>query len=196
MDVTAGAAAARIPTSWLEILEWIFEPYYTLRLSGRIGLKDSQEFIATLVQVEKRIERYVQGNGERLELDMRVDIVGGSPGKWLLVWEVGPSAAYWLAQHANGLPIVSFREYRPGSNDIGWVYTIRTGYTCPAFRLPVICDMANQLEAKINPNYQGPAFTGQDYIGGNRDQPGGSLIIPQGSLNAMEHLVDDSLLKP
>jgi hypothetical protein len=91
LDATAGAYPFPADLPALRELAWIFEPYRQFRLNGGLDKRDASSFHSIIVDVENRIMKHVLGQGDRIALDVRYDVIGGGNG-WTMVKEVGAHA--------------------------------------------------------------------------------------------------------
>ncbi len=91
LDVTAGAYPLDPGSGAMQEIAWVFEPYTSAKVAGRIPTMAGAEMANVVSAVGKRIDRYTLGRAERLPLDMRYETLGGGRG-WKLIREVGAHA--------------------------------------------------------------------------------------------------------
>lgn len=91
LDSTAGAYPFPADLPALQELAWIFEPYRQFRLNGGLDKRDTNSFKSIITDVENRIMHHILGQGEKIPLDTRYNIIGGGNG-WSMVEEIGAHA--------------------------------------------------------------------------------------------------------
>lgn len=167
LDVTAGAYPMDPESSIVRELAWIFEPYTAIRINGRLPHMDAAEMSNVIESVCQRITKYTLGQGEKLELDVRAEILGGGPG-WKLVNEIGPHAR--SALFASGTK--AFVAARDNGNG---TYTYSVGKMSPYVNFP-IQDIYRHLNAveDLDENSSN-CWGGGDTIGGSPRKTGSSL---------------------
>ncbi len=90
LDATAGAYPLRDALQYRQ-MAWIFEPYHNARYEGQLPKMDEHEMNDLIDSIMPRITAHVNGSGGEMELNGRIEVLGGGPG-WSLVRETGPAA--------------------------------------------------------------------------------------------------------
>lgn len=124
LDATAGAYPFPADLPALQELAWIFEPYRQFRLNGGLDKRDASSFRSVIVDVEHRIMHHMLGQGDKLSLDVRYDVIGGGNG-WVMVKEIGAHAR--TGMFGNGIKAyVSVRVRNSEHHFHGdrWTYTL------------------------------------------------------------------------
>jgi hypothetical protein len=95
LDATAGSFPIDLTRNVMQQTFWIFEPYTTARSSGELKNCSSSQMLELIMNVYERIDLYVEGKAQQIEVDARYEIVGGGRG-WTLAREVGAYARVQL----------------------------------------------------------------------------------------------------
>jgi hypothetical protein len=166
LDTTAGAYG--FPTDMSALLEnnWIFAPYVMARQNGALGRRSAEEFIQVIDAVEARINQAIVGNGKKLDLDTKYEVLLHKR-TWAVIREIGLNAR--TGMFADGIrAFVSVQERMDGRMK----YSIgRSGIWIP-FDIPLILSRLNELEADpVN------KWGGGDTIGGSPRATGSRLTI-------------------
>lgn len=169
IDCTGGAYPVEPDAPFMQEQAWIFEPYFDARTAGVLTTLGAEDMHAVIQAVGVRITAYVEGRGERVELDTRYDRVGGGDG-WEMIVEHGAHARTGL--FAEGVrAYVAVRENTDGT----YVYTL--GKMSPFVQFPVqeLYDVLNAEEGLSS----GPkGWGGSNTIGGS-PREGGSKLTPK-----------------
>lgn len=173
-DTTAGTYPYPTDYASVEEVAWIVEPYKKLRLSGQLDRKDSQDFERVIHEVEERIKLNLIGEGQRLKLDTRYDIIGESDG-FKFVREVGAQAKEGMVR--DGISAYIAVRDRPDGNT---TYTVARISLFVPFDLAKIFRALNKAEG--NPEH---SWGGSDTIGGSPRAVGSRL-----SLQEVEEIVN------
>ncbi|MCX6714428.1 MAG: hypothetical protein NTX72_01295 [Candidatus Uhrbacteria bacterium] len=167
LDTTAGAYPFPMDMEILQELAWTFKPYTDIRLSGGLSRRNANEFESVIELVEKRIEKTINGRGEREELQTDYDVIGGGSG-WTMVEEKGAQAR--TAMFGKGIrAFVSVRERANGNYD----YSIGRMSTFVPFDIPGILAVLNEAEGCGE-----DCWGGADTIGGS-PRIAGSRLTPK-----------------
>lgn len=154
MDTCAGAYPFSIDMPILEEVAWVFEPYTRFRLNGGLDKKNDADYVSVINDVENRIMKHVTGNGKRVALDTRHEIIGGN-GKWVMVKEIGADARTRLL--SDGVrAFVSVRE-RP---DGRWTYSVGRMSPFIPFNIKKILDALNNAENNPKDKWGGAVTIG------------------------------------
>jgi hypothetical protein len=164
LDTTAGAYPMDPGAAILRELNWVFDPYWQARLSGRLAVMDEPEMRNVMVAVTTRITAYSLGQGQKLELDTAYAKLGGGPG-WAMIEETGPHGRSALfAQGVRAFAAVRQRDEQ------SWVVSL--GKMSPFVSFPILelYDHLNEAEgiAADDPDRWG----GGDTIGGSPREAG------------------------
>lgn len=163
MDTTAGSYPYSGDLEMMREVAWVFEPYRRFRSSGEIDRREADAFVAVVTDVENRIMRHVTGRGDRLDLNVEYQKIGGGTG-WALVREIGAQARQGVFGDGH-VAFVAVRD-RP---DKRFVYSIgRLSDTIP-FPVARIFERLNLEEGCV-----ADRWGGGDVIGGSprgRERP-------------------------
>ncbi len=182
LDVTAGAYPYDPKSTVMRELAWIFEPYTVVRVNGRLYQMNAGEMRTVIEAVGQRITKYTLGQGEKIPLDLRYEILGGGPG-WKLVHEQGAHAR--TALFAEGTK--AFVTVHDSGNE---TYKYSIGKMSPYIYFPL-----EQFYALLNKeegldSNGGNCWGGGDTIGGSPRMTGSKLA--PGSLTK---IINDELAK-
>ena len=166
LDCTGGAYPVDPDSRGMKEQAWIFEPYFKARLAGEIYQMDEAGMGSIIHQVGERIDAYLEGRGEQIELDTRYDEMGGGPG-WRLIVEHGAHAR--TALFAAG--IRAFVAARDNGNGT-WTYTV--GKMSPYVRFPIE-DLYDAFNAAEGIAQGEPGWGGSNTIGGSPREAGSRL---------------------
>lgn len=167
LDTTAGAYPFPVEMEVLQELAWTFKPYTDFRLSGGLGRRNASEFEAIIELVEKRLEKTINGRGERVELETDYDVIGGGSG-WSMVEEKGAQAR--TAMFGKGIrAFVSVQKRSDGR----FQYSIGRMSTFVPFDIPGILAALNEAEGCGEDRWGGA-----DTIGGS-PRVAGSRLTPK-----------------
>jgi hypothetical protein len=148
-------------------LGWIFEPYVSARVSGRVSQMDMSEMRNVIESVCDRISRYTLGKGEEILLSTEYGVLGGGPG-WSLIKENGPYARSALFNAG----IKAFVSVRENPNH---TYTYTLGKMSPFihFDLEKIYHALNEAEGIAQGDSN--SWGGSDIVGGSPRATGSKL---------------------
>lgn len=167
LDTTAGAYPFPVEMEVLQELAWTFKPYTDFRLNGGLGRRNASEFEAIIELVEKRLEKTINGRGERVELETDYDVIGGGSG-WSMVEEKGAQAR--TAMFGKGIrAFVSVQKRSDGR----FQYSIGRMSTFVPFDIPGILAALNEAEGCGEDRWGGA-----DTIGGS-PRVAGSRLTPK-----------------
>ena len=140
LDATAGAYPFPIDMPMLQEFAWIFEPYRRFRLIGGLDLRKAEDFEGVITDVDARIKNYITGQGEKIPLDTRYEVIRNE-NNWALIKEIGAQARTGV--FADG--IRAFVSVRKRFDD-KWSYVI--GRMSPFIRFHIIriCKELNKIE--------------------------------------------------
>ncbi|MDJ0522863.1 MAG: hypothetical protein QNJ90_12415 [Planctomycetota bacterium] len=179
IDCTGGAYPVSPDAPFMQEQAWIFQPYVDARTSGALTRVDADTMRSIIEAVGVRITAYVEGRGERIELDTRYDRIGGGDG-WEMIVEQGPHARTGL--FSEGVrAYVAVRENGDGT----WTYTL--GKMSPFIRFPVQ-ELYGVLNAEEGLESAASRWGGSNTIGGS-PREGGSKLSPQ----ELERIVNRTL---
>lgn len=163
-DTTSGAYPFPIDMPVLEQLAWVFQPYTKFKQDGGLDRGNADAYRNVIDDVEQRILRHVNGDGDKIPLHIDYDVIGGGPG-WSMVVEHGAQAR--TAMFSRGIDaFVSARDLGNGR----WAYSIgRMAPTIP-FDVLGILAMLNEVERCID-----ICWGGSNTIGGSPFLIGSSI---------------------
>ena len=127
----------------------------------------------------ERINHYLEGKAQEIEVDARYQIVGGVEG-WILAKEIGAYARTKLYQEGVQA-LITFRDNEDGT----YTYSIGKISDFIKFPIPELYNVLNQAENLIDPNNQ---WGGSTIIGGSPLRSG-SKMKPE----KLENVVNDYL---
>jgi hypothetical protein len=176
LDRTAGAFPIDPKSEFAQELAWIYRPYNEARRSGRLFSMNGQELADIIDAVGERINRHIDGHGERIELDTEFKPRGGGNG-WTLVEEVGCDARA-AVYHSGVKAFIAFREQSPEDTAAG-VFRYSIGKISPFISFPIsdLYDELNRAEG-ISPDSL-DRWGGSDIIGGSPRAKGSTLSPPE-----------------
>ncbi len=168
LDCTGGAYPVQSDSHPMREQAWIFEPYFDARAAGLLPTMDASGMGSIVHQVGERIDAYVRGEGQMIDLDTRYEEVGGGLG-WKLIVEQGPHARTALFS-AGVRAYVAIRD----NGDATWTYTL--GKMSPYVRFPIdaIYNALNEAEGLLESEN---GWGGSNTIGGS-PREGGSRLSP------------------
>jgi hypothetical protein len=137
---------------------------------------NGQELADIIDAVGERINRHIDGHGERIELDTEFKPRGGGNG-WTLVEEVGCDARA-AVYHSGVKAFIAFREQSPEDTAAG-VFRYSIGKISPFISFPIsdLYDELNRAEG-ISPDSL-DRWGGSDIIGGSPRAKGSTLSPPE-----------------
>jgi len=170
LDTCAGAYPIEPQSKIMQEMCWIFDPYTSARLAGKIHDASADDMRAIIEAVLHRIDLYSTGQGQKKKPDARYETLHSGNG-WVLVKELGNEAR--TAMRRDGIQgFVSFRGDTPEGN---FIYSI--GNLTPFGGLPLakLYNSLNEIEgiSQNSPNRWG----GSDSCGGS-PRKGGSKTNP------------------
>lgn len=178
MDCVGGCLHIRKDAPILEEMAWIFEPYRTARLKGRLKSRDPAMFRQVIEDVEERIHANIHGRGERNKLDLRYHKIHSGLGWDMIVEEGGQARLGFVGD--GGTAFVSVHK-RPN----GEVFDYSLGRIGPdiPFDLFELFSLLNSTEGLEGDSDR---WGGSDLIGGS-PRLRGSLIKP----DELARLIDE-----
>jgi hypothetical protein len=168
LDTTGGAYAFPVELDSLRQLLWVFQPFHVFRNTGGLNRKDPIEYRSVIYDVWQRIQNYIIGNKEMIELDTTHEKIGGGDG-WEMIIEQGPHARIDLFA-SRVLAFVSVKNLGNGQ----YLYTVGRSSIYVPFNVPRILAALNAAEGCAGNNRWG----GGDLIGGS-PRSGNSRLTPQ-----------------
>ena len=173
LDRTAGAFPIDPESEFAQELVWIYRPYNEARRSGRLFSMDGKELADIIDVVGERIDRHIDGHGERIKLDTEFNGPEGEGNGWTLVEEVGYDARA-AVYHSGVKAFIAFREQSPGDKKAG-VFRYSIGKISPFISFPIsdLYDELNRAEG-ISPDSL-DRWGGSDIIGGSPRARGSRL---------------------
>lgn len=164
LDTTAGAYVFPHDMPSFEELAWVYRPYEIFRANGGIDRKDGTEFRSIISDVGQRIQSYIVGMSDRVELDTRYEIIGVHKN-WKMVREIGANAR--LGMYRDGIEaFVTARMIRGGR----YTYSVGRKSIFIPFDIPRILEALNQAEADSE-----EFWGGSETIGGSPRVKGSRL---------------------
>ena len=182
IDTTAGAYPFDPKSALMRELAWVFEPYVQARMAGRIRSMEGAEMANVIDAVGARISKYTLGEKHSVELDTRLQDLGGGEG-WRLIKEEGFYARTGL--FARGIKaFVSFLGEENGR------YHYSIGKMSPYIPFPITDLYVALNEAEGLDIKSGICWNGGDTIGGSPRRVGSSLNPKQ-----VEELINQFLTR-
>lgn len=165
LDTCAGTYPFHEDMPIIKEISWVFEPYTKFRLSGQLHKKNAEEYKSIITDVENRIMKHVVGEGEEIELDTRIEILGtGKNGAFTVIKEVGKDSRFALpSQKINAFVSVldsTLGRYR---------YTIGKTSMFYPFDIPKILAKLNEVEGGTD------KWGGSNTVGGSPRVAGSKL---------------------
>jgi hypothetical protein len=170
MDCVGGCLNIRKDAPILEEMAWIFDPYRSARLAGRLKSRDPQVYRETIEAVEFRIHENIHGRGQRKALELKYEKIHCGEG-WDMIVEEGGQARLGFVSDG-GAAFVSVHK-RPD----GKVFDYSIGRIGPdiPFHLFELYNLLNQVEGRTESSDR---WGGSDLIGGS-PRIAGSQIQPE-----------------
>jgi hypothetical protein len=188
-DITGGAFPVALRDELVEMHEWVMEPYSKLRTSGDLA-KATPEVMQNCVEaVCARIMKFIMGESQRVELDIRHEILSTSSqvnGFWL-VREIGGNSARY---HLFSKGMNAFISIVAKRSDGRYVYSIGRKSRYIPFPVQKFFLLLNEREGLTRENGWG----GSDIIGGSSRSLGSSLE-PLEVFNIIEECLKNENLK-
>lgn len=179
VDATAGSFPIDLTRDVVRQSFWIFEPYTIARNNRELKNYSSSQVVELIMSVYERINHYLEGKAQEIEVDARYQIVGGVEG-WILAKEIGAYARTKLYQEGVQA-LITFRDNEDGT----YTYSIGKISDFIKFPIPELYNVLNQAENLIDPNNQ---WGGSTIIGGSPLRSG-SKMKPE----KLENVVNDYL---
>ena len=179
LDATAGSFPIDLTRDTMQQSFWIFEPYTIARNNAELKKYSSSQMVELIMSVYERIDLFVEGKAQRIEVDARYEIVGGGKG-WILAKEIGPYARAQLYQEGIQA-LITFRDNQDGT----YTYSIGKISEFINFPIPEFYNVLNQAENLIKTNDQ---WGGSTIIGGSPRRSSSKLEPKE-----LENIVNDYL---
>lgn len=180
VDATAGSFPIDLTRDVIQQTVWIFEPYTIARNNAELRKCSSDKMVELIMRVYERINLFVEGKAQTIEVDSRHEIVGGGNG-WVLAREIGPYARVHLYQKGV-TALVTFRDNQDGT----YTYSIGKISDFINFPIPKLYSILNQAEHLHDTNNQ---WGGSSIIGGSPRRSNSTLKPKE-----LEALVNDYLV--
>lgn len=177
-DTTAGSYPYPVDMPSLKEVAWIVKPYKDLRLSGEIDRKNPMDYERVIHEVEERIKLNLEGKGEKLDLDIRYDVLGGDD-RFKMVREVGPQAKEGMVNDGVSA-YIAVRKRPDGKN----TYTVARISSFVPFDLAKIFAALNKIEGNSE-----HSWGGSDTIGGS-PRAVGSKLLPEQVESIVKQVID------
>ena len=158
LDATAGSFPIDLTRDMMQQTFWIFEPYTIARNNGELKNYSSSQMVELIMSVSERINLFIEGKAQKIEVDGRYEIVGGGKG-WMLAKEIGSYARAQLYQEGVQA-LITFRDNQDGT----YTYSIGKISWFINFPIPEIYNVLNQAENLNDTNNQ---WGGSTLIGGS-----------------------------
>lgn len=91
LDSTGGAYPFDPFSDTIKRIAWVFEPYTSKRVAGKVHNLDKDSMSYVINNVSKRISEHVSGKGSMIEPDFRYEKIGGGKD-WIMIYEIGAHA--------------------------------------------------------------------------------------------------------
>lgn len=170
-DITGGAFPMNLDDAIVEEYNWVFDAYTDFRKSGALARATPSEMARNLEATLARLDKFSVGEGQRLPLDTRCDVVQtllvrGVPV--LLTEEIGGNAARYLLYNRGMQAFVARVASRPDGRR---VYSVGRRSRFVDFDVKKV--MARLSDAEPQPAPWG----GSDIIGGSNREYGSGLTF-------------------
>lgn len=163
LDTTAGVYAFPTYLESMQEMNWVFEPYNLLRMTGGIDRRNADEFKLVITAIEQRVMAYLMSKAEKLPLDTRYETKQAYPSGWHLVEEIGANARSKMFQDGINA-FVSVRQ-RP---DGRYTYSIGRKSLYIPFPIDSILTTLNETEGATDDRWGGaPTIAGSPRVGGS-----------------------------
>ncbi len=161
MDITGGMFPLDMKSKIMQQMAWIFEPYDSARVSGKLYSMNADEMKNLMQNIFSRIKAHLDGKSHEIELDNDYAILHGKPqDKFVLVKE---NSAYSRAKIIrDGIKV--FASLVRENNGI-YKYTLGKISDFIPLSLPEIYDFLNKFE-NIKPD-DADRWGGSQTIGGS-----------------------------
>jgi len=158
IDATAGSFPIDLTRDIIRQSFWIFEPYTIARNNSELKEYTSSQMVDLIMSVYERINLYVEGKAQEIEVDGTYKIVGGGKS-WTLAEEIGTYARIQLYQEGIQA-LITFRNNQDGT------YTYSIGKISGFINFPILAlyNILNQAENLHDTNNQ---WGGSTIIGGS-----------------------------
>lgn len=166
-DITGGAFPMNLDDQLVRQHTWVFQPYANLRRSGALSQATEDILLDNLEAVLGRLNRFMMGQAEEVELDTRHEILYDSP-QYKIVDEIGGNEAryYLFSKGMNAFVSLVARRI-----DGRFVYTIGRRSRYIQFPVDLLYDDFNAVEGFDRNN----GWNGSDIIGGSSRTNGSGL---------------------
>jgi len=158
MDATAGSFPIDLTRDMMQEIVWIFEPYTTARSRAELKKYSAEQTVDLIMSVCERIDLYVEGKGQKLQVDFSYEIIGGGQG-WKLARETGGYARVQLYREGVDA-LVTMRDHQDGT------YTYSVGKISAFIDFP-IADLYKVLNQAENLHDASDQWGGSPLIGGS-----------------------------
>lgn len=170
-DITGGAFPMNLDDQLVRQHNWVFLPYTNLRKSGGLAQATEQIMLDNLEAVMGRLNKFMMGQPEEVELDIRHEIFYDSP-KFKIVDEIGGnSARYFLF----GKGMNAFISLVARRSDGRFVYSVGRRSQYIPFPVEELYDDFNAAEGLNREN----GWNGSTIIGGSSRLSGSCLTWQQ-----------------
>jgi hypothetical protein len=170
-DITGGAFPMNLDDQLVRQHTWVFQPYTKLRKSGALSQAGEEVLLDNLEAVLGRLNRYMMGQAEEVELDTRHEILHDC-SQYKIVDEIGGNEARYFLFSRGMNAFVSIVARR---NDRRFVYTIGRRSRYIQFPVKQLYDDLNAAEGLERNN----GWNGSDIIGGSSRLNGSDLSWQQ-----------------
>ncbi len=179
-DVTGGAFPMNLGDRLVGQHNWVFRPYTDLRKSGALATANGAMLRDNLEAMFERLNRFMMGEAEEVELDTRHSILYQGPLYWI-VDEIGGNEARYYLWSKGMNAFVSIVARRP---DGRMICTIGRRSRYIPFPVPSLYAALNKAEGVTSEE----GWNGSDTIGGSHRQNGTGLTWGQIRDTIDEHL--------
>ena len=108
-DTCGGFCAPPLRPEDGETLAWVFGAYQNFRTSGGLAKRHSEDFVEVVLESKRRMLAYLDGRGEKLEVDYGYRKISGGRG-WAMVEESSTDAR--MQMHADGIRVFVSARHR------------------------------------------------------------------------------------
>lgn len=168
-DITGGAFPIAVREKRLRQYGWVFEPYTSLRKSGKLADADENILKNNLEAILSRLDKYYVGDVEEKELDIRYEILYDSPNFKFIDEIGGNDARSYLFNHG----MKSFVSLVARRDDGHLVYSLGKRSKFIPFPVTTLYDDLNKAEGiPLDSNNR---WGGSDIVGGSPRETGSKL---------------------
>ncbi|MDP3881351.1 MAG: hypothetical protein Q8Q31_00540 [Nanoarchaeota archaeon] len=180
-DITGGGFPMNIRAKVVRQRNWLFQPYTSLRKSGKLAVADAGMLRDNIGSMEERFAKFLMGEAGEVEPDLRHEILYQSPHGWWLVNEIGGTDAREYLFSTGMDAFIAIVATRPDGRRVSTVGR-RTRYV--DYPVPELYPVYNKLEGLTLET----GWNGSDIVGGSSRSLGTALTNEQLISSTDSHL--------